>query len=120
AGALAWGLANTPEAISKSFSSVDRGWPERGSVSRGSPPAERDREAAKAAQDGVLLPGRVARQAQIVRPIQQQAQDDLGFQPGQRRAQAEVDALPERHVAGRRAADVEPLGGGAPGGVPVG
>src|SRR5580692_5785268 len=45
-------------------------------------------------------------------PLQQRAERDLGLQPGQRSAQAVVDAVTERQVPRAVPADVQPLGVG--------
>src|SRR5262245_43533280 len=61
-----------------------------------------DGQRGQAAQRHVLLPDRIAGQPHPGGPGDQLAQRDPTFEPSQRRAEAEVDALTEGEVAGRR------------------
>jgi len=62
---------------------------------------------------------RLGRQAQLGEPAEQPADGDLSLEPGQRRAEAVVNAVPEREVAGACPGDVEAVGVGEAAPVPV-
>src|SRR3954454_4217629 len=66
------------------------------------------------------LPGHLAGEGEPGEPAQQRAERDVGLHPGQRRAQAVVDAVAEREVRVVAPRDVEPLRLGELGVVAVG
>lgn len=64
-----------------------------------------------AAQDRVLpVGGRVLHQTRVVEPAGQRGQGELRLQPGERRAEATVDAAAETEILDVLAVRVEPIG----------
>src|SRR4051812_26250504 len=83
----------------------------RGSVRGGDDAVDRDLQVARAAQDRVVpVRRRVDDQARVDQPAGQLGKGDLGLQPGQRGAEAVVDAAAEAEVLIRVPGETEPVG----------